>query len=98
VIVSPEGYILTNNHVVDGANEVTVTLHDKREMKARVVGTDARTDIAVVKIEGSNFPVLKLADSSKVEIGDIVLAVGNPFGVGQTVTAGIVSATGHGGL
>jgi serine protease Do len=98
VIVSPEGYILTNNHVVDGAKEVTVTLHDKREMKARVVGTDARTDIAVVKIEGSNFPVLKLADSSKVEIGDIVLAVGNPFGVGQTVTAGIVSATGRGGL
>ena len=98
VIVSPEGYILTNNHVVDGAKEVTVTLHDKREMKARVVGTDPRTDIAVVKIEGSNFPVLKLADSSKVEIGDIVLAVGNPFGVGQTVTAGIVSATGRGGL
>ena len=98
VIVSPEGYILTNNHVVDGAKDVTVTLHDKREMKARVVGTDPRTDIAVVKIEGSNFPVLKLADSSKVEIGDIVLAVGNPFGVGQTVTAGIVSATGRGGL
>jgi serine protease Do len=98
VIVSPEGYILTNNHVVDGAKEVTVTLHDKREMKARVIGTDPRTDIAVVKIEGSNFPVLKLADSSKVEIGDIVLAVGNPFGVGQTVTAGIVSATGRGGL
>ena len=98
VIVSPEGYILTNNHVVDGAKEVTVTLHDKREMKARVVGTDPRTDIAVVKIEGSNFPVLKLADSSKVEIGDIVLAIGNPFGVGQTVTGGIVSATGRGGL
>ncbi len=98
VIISPEGYILTNNHVVDGAKDVTVTLHDKREMKARVVGTDARTDIAVLKIDGSNFPVLKLADSSKVEIGDIVLAIGNPFGVGQTVTAGIVSATGRGGL
>ena len=98
VIVSPEGYILTNNHVVDGATEVTVTLHDKREFKARVVGTDPRTDIAVLKIEGSNFPVLALADSSKVEAGDVVLAVGNPFGVGQTVTMGIVSATGRGGL
>jgi serine protease Do len=98
VIVSPEGYILTNNHVVDGSKEVTVTLQDKREMKARVVGTDPRTDIAVLKIEGSGFPTLTLADSSKVEIGDIVLAIGNPFGVGQTVTSGIVSATGRGGL
>jgi serine protease Do len=98
VIVSPEGYILTNNHVVEGATEVTVTLHDKRELKARVVGTDPRTDVAVLKIEGSNFPVLSLADSSKVEAGDVVLAVGDPFGVGQTVTMGIVSATGRGGL
>lgn len=98
VIVSPEGYILTNNHVVEGAQEVTVTLHDNREMKARVVGTDPRTDIAVVKIDGSNFPVLTLADSNKVEVGDIVLAVGDPFGVGQTVTSGIVSATGRRGL
>jgi serine protease Do len=98
VIIAPEGYILTNNHVVDGAKEVTVTLHDKREMKARVVGTDPRTDIAVLKIEGSNFPTLTLADSSKVEIGDIVLAIGDPFGVGQTVTSGIVSATGRGNL
>jgi serine protease Do len=98
VIVSPEGYILTNNHVVEGATDVTVTLRDKREMKARVVGTDARTDIAVLKIDGSNFPALTLADSNKVEVGDIVLAIGDPFGVGQTVTAGIVSATGRGGL
>jgi len=98
VIVSPEGYILTNNHVVDGAKEVTVTLHDKREMKAHVIGTDPRTDIAVLKIDGSNFPALTLADSSKVEVGDVVLAIGNPFGVGQTVTAGIVSATGRSGL
>jgi serine protease Do len=95
VIVSPEGYILTNNHVVDHASEVTVTLSDKREFKARVIGTDPRTDIAVLKIDGSNFPSLTLADSSKVEVGDIVLAVGDPFGVGQTVTAGIVSATGR---
>jgi serine protease Do len=98
VIISPDGYILTNNHVVDGATEVTVTLHDQREMKARVVGTDPRTDIAVIKIEGSGFPSLTLADSAKVEVGDIVLAVGDPFGVGQTVTAGIVSATGRSGL
>jgi serine protease Do len=98
VIISPQGYILTNNHVVDGATDVTVTLHDKREFKARVVGTDPRTDVAVLKIDGAEFPVLTLADSSKVEIGDIVLAIGNPFGVGQTVTAGIVSATGRGGL
>jgi serine protease Do len=98
VIVSPQGYILTNNHVVDGATTVTVTLHDKREFKARVIGTDPRTDIAVLKIDGTNFPVLTLADSSKVEVGDIVLAIGNPFGVGQTVTAGIVSATGRGNL
>jgi serine protease Do len=98
VIVSPEGYILTNNHVVEGATEVLVTLSDKREMKARVIGTDPRTDIGVLKIDGSNFPALTLADSSKVEVGDVVLAIGNPFGVGQTVTAGIVSATGRGGL
>jgi serine protease Do len=95
VIVSPEGYILTNNHVVDHATEVTVTLQDKREFKAKVIGTDARTDIAVLKIDGSNFPALTLGDSSKVEVGDVVLAVGNPFGLGQTVTAGIVSATGR---
>jgi serine protease Do len=98
VIVSPEGYILTNNHVVDGATEVVVTLHDKREMKARVIGTDPRTDIALLKIEGSNLPALTLGDSTKVEVGDVVLAIGDPFGVGQTVTAGIVSATGRGGL
>ena len=95
VIVSPEGYILTNNHVVDHAAEVSVTLSDKREFKAKVIGTDPRTDIAVLKIDGSNFPTLALADSSKVEVGDIVLAIGDPFGVGQTVTSGIVSATGR---
>jgi len=98
VIISPEGYILTNNHVVDGATSVVVTLHDKREFKARVVGTDPRTDIAVIKIDGSNFPALTLGDSGKVEVGDVVLAIGNPFGVGQTVTSGIVSATGRAGL
>jgi serine protease Do len=98
VIVSPEGYILTNNHVIDHATEVSVTLYDKREMKARVIGTDPRTDIAVLKIDGSNFPTLVLGDSSKVQVGDFVLAIGDPFGVGQTVTSGIVSAKGRGGL
>ncbi|MBZ5604939.1 MAG: DegQ family serine endoprotease, partial [Acidobacteriia bacterium] len=95
VIVAPEGYILTNNHVVDHASEVTVTLADKRDFKARVIGTDPRTDIAVLKIDGGPFPALTLGDSSKVEVGDVALAIGDPFGVGQTVTAGIVSATGR---
>ena len=98
VIVSPEGYVLTNNHVVDHATEITVTLRDKREMKAQVVGTDPRTDIAVLKIDGSNFPYVTLGDSSKVQVGDVALAIGDPFGVGQTVTAGIVSAMGRGNL
>ena len=100
VIVSPEGYVLTNNfHVVDHATEITVTLRDKREMKAELVGTDPRTDIAVLKIEGSNFPYVTLGDSSKVQVGDIALAIGNPFGVGQTVTMGIsCSAMGRSNL
>jgi serine protease Do len=98
VIISPEGYILTNNHVVEGATSVVVTLHDKREFKARVIGTDPRTDIAVIKIDGSGFPALTLGDSDKAEVGDVVLAVGDPFGVGQTVTAGIISALGRSGL
>ncbi|HTM49881.1 MAG TPA: DegQ family serine endoprotease [Bryobacteraceae bacterium] len=98
VIVSPEGYILTNNHVVDGATDITVTLHDKREMKARLIGADARTDIAVLRIDGAKLPAVTLGDSSKVEVGDVVLAMGNPFGIGQTVTMGIVSAMGRGGL
>src|SRR6266404_6307054 len=98
VIVSPEGYILTNNHVIDGATDVTVTLHDKREMKAQVIGGDKRTDIALLRITGSNLPSVTLGDSSKVEVGDIVLAMGNPFGIGQTVTMGIVSAKGRAGM
>ena len=98
VIVSQDGYILTNNHVVDGATDVKVSLSDKREFPARVVGRDAKTDLAVLKIEQTSLPALALADSSKVEVGDIVLAIGNPFGVGQTVTMGVVSAIGRGGL
>ena len=98
VIVSPEGYVLTNNHVVEHATEITVTLHDKRELKAQVVGTDPRTDIAVLRIIGTNFPYVTLGDSSKVQVGDVALAIGDPFGVGQTVTMGIVSAMGRGNL
>ena len=98
VIVSPDGYILTNNHVVDGATDVEVTLPDRREFKAKVIGTDAKTDIAVIKIEAGNLPAITVGDSSKLQIGDQVLAIGNPFGVGQTVTMGIVSATGRAGL
>jgi serine protease Do len=98
VIVTNDGYVLTNNHVVDGATEVKVTLSDKREMKARVIGTDAKTDIALLKLDAQNLPFLKLGNSSGVEVGDIALAVGNPFGLGQTVTMGIVSALGRGGL
>jgi serine protease Do len=95
VIMTPDGYILTNNHVVDGASNVTVTLADKREFKAKVIGTDPKSDIAVLKIEATNLPCITVADSSKVQVGDYALAVGDPFGVGQTVTMGIVSATGR---
>jgi len=95
VIVSPEGYILTNNHVVDGATDVRVTLSDKREFKARVIGTDPKTDVAVLKIDATALPSLVIGDSSKVQVGDYALAIGNPFGVGETVTMGIVSATGR---
>jgi serine protease Do len=98
VIVSPEGYILTNNHVVDGATDVKVTLSDRRELKAKIIGTDPKTDVAVLKLEGSNFPAITLGDSSKVQVGDYALAIGDPFGVGQTVTMGIVSAKGRGNL
>ena len=95
VIVSPNGYILTNNHVVADADKLTVTLNDGREFEARVIGTDEKTDIAVIKIEALGLPVLTLADSDRLRVGDIVFAVGNPLGVGQSVTMGIVSATGR---
>jgi len=98
VIVSPEGYILTNNHVVDGATDVKVALGDKREFTARVIGADPKSDIAVVKIDADHLSYITIGDSSKVQIGDQVLAIGNPFGVGQTVTMGIVSAMERGGL
>src|SRR5277367_6774687 len=98
VIVSPEGYILTNNHVVDGATDVQVTLSDKREFKARIVGTDPKTDVAVLQIDAKNLSPITIGDSSKVQVGDVALAIGDPFGVGQTVTKGIISATGRGNL
>ncbi len=98
VIVSPEGYVLTNNHVVEGATDVRVTLSDKRELQARIVGTDPKTDVAVLKIDANNLTPLTIGDSSKVEVGDVAIAVGDPFGVGQTVTKGIISAKGRGGL
>ncbi|MBA0088722.1 MAG: DegQ family serine endoprotease [Acidobacteria bacterium Pan2503] len=98
VVVSPEGYILTNNHVVDGATDVRVTLSDKREFQGRVVGTDPKTDIAVLQVAASNLSPITIGDSSKAEVGDTVLAIGDPFGVGETVTKGIVSATGRGNL
>jgi len=95
VIVTPDGYILTNNHVVEGADEVKVALADDREFKARVVGTDPKTDVAVLKIEATGLPSVTLADSDKLRVGDIVFAIGNPLNVGQTVTMGIVSALGR---
>jgi serine protease Do len=98
VIITRDGYILTNNHVVDGAATVKVTLPDGREFTAKVVGRDPKSDIAVVKIDAKDLPVVPMADSSKVQVGDVVLAIGNPFGVGQTVTSGIVSATDRGNM
>ncbi len=98
VMVSPDGYILTNNHVIDGATDVRVTLADKRQLKAKIVGADPKTDIAVLKVEGSDFPAITIGDSSKVQVGDYALAIGDPFGVGQTVTMGIISAMNRGNL
>jgi serine protease Do/serine protease DegQ len=95
VIVTDDGYILTNNHVVEGADELKITLSDDRDFVARVVGTDPKTDIAVLKIDAKDLPTVVLADSDRVRVGDVVFAVGNPLGVGQTVTMGIVSAKGR---
>jgi serine protease Do len=95
VIISSDGYIVTNNHVVDGASQVTVTLADGRELTARVVGRDPQTDVAVIKVAAKDLPAITFAPSRDVEVGDRVLAIGNPFGIGETVTTGIVSATGR---
>ena len=91
-ILSADGYVMTNAHVVDGADELLVTLTDKRELKARVIGADARTDVAVVKIEATGLPAVKIGDVSRLRVGEWVMAIGSPFGLENTVTAGIVSA------
>ncbi len=92
VIISDDGYIVTNNHVVEGADELTITLNDNREFSARIIGTDKTTDLALIKIDGKNLPTLPIGDSDKLKVGEWVLAVGNPFNFNSTVTAGIVSA------
>jgi serine protease Do len=96
VLVSSDGYILTNNHVIDNARAVTVTLPDKREFKGHIIGTDPKTDLAVVKIDAQHLPAIPWGDASKLQVGEYVLAVGNPFGLNSTVTLGIVSALGRG--
>jgi serine protease DegQ len=95
VIVSAEGYILTNNHVVEAANEIEVALADGRKVSAKLVGTDPETDLAVIKVDLRNLPSITLGRLENIKVGDVVLAIGNPFGVGQTVTMGIVSALGR---
>ena len=92
VIISTDGYIVTNNHVVDGADELMVTLNDNKEYSARIIGADATTDLALIKIDGKNLPAIQIANSDDVKVGEWVLAVGNPLGLNNTVTAGIVSA------
>ena len=98
VVISKDGYILTSGHVIEGADKILVTTSAGEDFNARVVGNDESTDIAVLKIESKGLPVANLADSSRIRVGDIVLAIGNPFGVGQTVTSGIISGTGRDGF
>jgi len=95
VIVREDGYILTNHHVIDGADKIQVDLYDNRTLEAQVVGSDPPSDLAVLKVNASGLPVLKLGDSDRTRVGDVVLAIGNPLGVGQTVTMGIISAKGR---
>lgn len=95
VIISPDGYILTNNHVVEDADELKVALSDDRELPAKLVGTDRKTDVAVIKVDATKLPFVTIADSDRLRVGDVVFAIGNPLGIGQTVTMGIVSATGR---
>ncbi|MCW8987071.1 MAG: trypsin-like peptidase domain-containing protein [Gammaproteobacteria bacterium] len=95
VIVSPQGYILTNHHVIKAADEILVALKDGRSAKATIIGTDPDTDLAVLHIKLDNLPAITLSKVQDIEVGDVVLAIGNPFGVGQTVTSGIISATGR---
>jgi len=95
VLISPQGYVLTNNHVIEGADQIQILLADGRSAKARVVGTDLDTDLAVLRITADKLPSIIIGNSSHLRVGDVVLAIGNPFGVGQTVTSGIISATGR---
>jgi serine protease Do len=95
VIVRQDGYILTNHHVIDGADQIEVDLNDNRSLQAQVVGSDAPSDLAVLKVNASGLPVLPMGDSDRTRVGDVVLAIGNPLGVGQTVTMGIISAKGR---
>ena len=95
VIVSPEGYLLTNNHVIEGADDIEVQIADGRQVSARIVGTDPETDLAVLKIDLDRLPAIAFGHAPALQVGDVVLAIGNPFGVGQTVTSGIVSALGR---
>jgi Do/DeqQ family serine protease len=98
VIISPSGYVITNNHVVEAADEIEVALPDGKTLLARVVGSDPETDLVVLRVDATQLPAIALGSSEKLHVGDIVLAIGNPFGVGQTVTSGIVSALGRAGL
>ena len=95
VIMNPDGYILTNHHVINGASEIKISMHDGREIPATLIGSDAEVDLAVLKINLSDLPYIRIAEQAPLSIGDVVLAIGNPFGVGQTVTMGIVSAMGR---
>lgn len=98
VIISEEGYIVTNNHVIEGADQIQIALKDGRNIQAKLIGTDPESDIAVLRIQTDNLPAITFGQSEAIDIGDVVLAIGNPFGVGQTVTMGIVSATGRNSL
>jgi len=95
VVISPEGYVLTNNHVIETADEIEVALADGRKADGKIVGTDPETDLAVIKISLQNLPAITLGQAEQAKVGDVVLAIGNPFGVGQTVTMGIISALGR---
>lgn len=98
VIVSKDGYILTNNHVIEGAEDIIVKLYGGRELKGKIVGMDSRTDLAVIKVNEDNLPVIKWGDSDKLRVGELVFAIGNPFGLSSTITMGIVSALGRSGM
>jgi len=98
IIDAKAGYVVTNNHVIEKADEIVVTLKDNRQLKAKLVGTDPETDIAILKVEPKNLTALEIGDSDALQVGDFVIAIGNPFGLGQTVTSGIVSALGRTGL